>query len=78
MEMKTKDMVAIAFMCIGSWCAYHAYVLYHSFPANAARVVARVVHSGITKTDVSVLSYAIGGAALIIAAFAMFGDRKKK
>ena len=31
MEMKTKDMVAVALMCIGSWCVYHAYVLYHSF-----------------------------------------------
>ena len=78
MEMKTRDMIAVALMCIGSWCAYHAYALYHTLPAKAFRAVAQMRHALISKTDSAVLAYAISGAILIVVSFMIFGERKKR
>ncbi|GEM_PF-4900401 len=76
MNMRAKDMFAVAMMCIGVWCLTQTYKIYNSVHAQAGRFLSDAFSAGLTKDDSTAIAYGIGGLACVIAAFLMFGDRK--
>ena len=78
MQMKPKNMFAIALMGVGVWCLTHSYHLYNAVNAKAGRFLSDVFSAGIPKGDASAFAYALGGIALIVGAFFMFGEKKSR